>query len=340
MSAAALWAAHPTSHLRPPTTRQSPTQPASLPSAVSAWNPVASLLLTASACRLPPAAHRSPSPLAPAACSLPAPPPAFQAGAQTSGRRVGRGTQSVCLQFHHPPPDVRRPLHPARRSPPPLAARAPCTLRPRRARELAGGGSGVEHRVSAAHRSPPAPHSASQAGRQTSRRRAGGANGSEVEWEGQTVRGGSGVWGGGVAGGHSASHIQPAARAAGVNPTATRLQADRAGGRRWKGGGYDIPESHWQAREWDSGPSKWDSGHQNGTGGVPVPPFSLLLNSWNVFVVYVARADPPTKFKPNYYAAMLTPPLSAQNKSWLCWRSHEKLSFGGYYFEGEGLICS
>ncbi|KAJ7226784.1 hypothetical protein GGX14DRAFT_555371 [Mycena pura] len=115
MSAAALWAAHLTSHLPPPTARQNPTQPASLPSTMSTCNPVASLPLTASACRLPPAAHRSPLPLTPAARSPPALPSAFQAGARTSGRLAGRGTQSVRLQLRHPPPDVRRPLHPAHR---------------------------------------------------------------------------------------------------------------------------------------------------------------------------------------------------------------------------------
>ncbi|KAJ7208913.1 hypothetical protein GGX14DRAFT_632912 [Mycena pura] len=73
-----------------------------------------------------PIADVCPPLLAPAACSPPAPPSAFQAGVRTSGRRVGRGTQSVCLQLRHPPPDVRHPLHHSRRSPrPPPDVRRP-----------------------------------------------------------------------------------------------------------------------------------------------------------------------------------------------------------------------
>ncbi|KAJ7213381.1 hypothetical protein GGX14DRAFT_392889 [Mycena pura] len=258
MSAAALWAAHRTSHLPPPTARQNPTQPASLPSSVSACNPVASLPLTASACRLPPAAHRSPPPLAPAARSPPAPPSAFQAGARTIGRRVGRGTQSVRLQLRHLPPDVCRPLHPARRLPLPLAARAPCTLRPRLAGRLAGGGSDMERRVWGGWWATSGKTGSGAAGGRGERQR-GGMGGTNSEGL---------QWGGGVAGRYSASHTQPTARAVGVNPRATRLQVDRACSRRCRDGraaGMTCRKMGFGPIKMGLGPSKWDWGSPSPT---------------------------------------------------------------------------
>ncbi|KAJ7203028.1 hypothetical protein GGX14DRAFT_652403 [Mycena pura] len=94
-----------------------------------------------------PIADVCPPLLAPAARSPPAPPSAFQAGARTSGRRVGRGTQSVRLQLRHPPPAAPFPplVPPATRRPPP-AARCPHSAS-RLAGRLAGGGSDIERRV-------------------------------------------------------------------------------------------------------------------------------------------------------------------------------------------------